>query len=136
MPGPVEARLRAIVESIVPDRAADYLCFARELLRSLRRGGPVLQFSSGPVAEPGAGSTFGKRPSSLPSPCPATRPPGRLTTSAIPTPRPLAFVGFSSDTKRVVTKWFSRGLSGRLLWAIGRELLAASGPRGRGVTHA
>jgi len=29
---------------------------------------------------------------------------------------------FSAGTKRVVQKWFERGLSGHLMWLIGREL--------------
>ena len=30
---------------------------------------------------------------------------------------------YSRRTKRVVMKWFERGLSGHLMWLIGRELL-------------
>jgi hypothetical protein len=34
-----------------------------------------------------------------------------------------AFPDFSIETKRIVAKWFRRGLSGHLLWLIGKELI-------------
>jgi hypothetical protein len=41
------------------------------------------------------------------------------------TPRsPSAFPGYSRRTKRVVQKWFERGLSGHLMWLIGEAVRA------------
>jgi len=43
------------------------------------------------------------------------------------TPRsPSAFPGYSQRTKRVVQKWFERGLSGHLMWLIGEAILRGS----------
>ena len=45
------------------------------------------------------------------------------------------FPDFTQRTKRVVAKWFSRGLSGHILWLIGDRMLDLmfpdARPRGR-----
>lgn len=38
---------------------------------------------------------------------------------------------FSLRTRRTVTRWFRRGLSGRLLWAIGETLVKQAATGGR-----
>jgi hypothetical protein len=42
---------------------------------------------------------------------------------------------FSMQTKRVVQRWFERGLSGHVLWAIGKELMMMLLPQPRVVHH-
>lgn len=42
---------------------------------------------------------------------------------------------FTMRTKRVVQRWFERGLSGHVLWAIGKELMMMLLPQPRVVHH-
>ena len=95
---PHELRLWAIVDSLVTDISEKeaYLSFARELAAVQR--------------------------SSLIVHRPSMRKPGTVPRSA--------YVGlgavqspFSQRTKRVVQKYFKRGLHGKLLWLIGQEVL-------------
>jgi hypothetical protein len=98
---PHELRLWAIVDSLVTDISEKeaYLAFARELA----------------VAE--RSSSFVRRSSTRK---PGTVPPSTCVgLSAVQSPS-------SEATKRVVEKWFRRGLSGHLMWLIGEAVLGRS----------
>jgi hypothetical protein len=103
---PHEMRLWAIVDSLVTDSSekAAYLSFARELVIEQRRkalpDSPEFRIQR-------AESRVGE-----------VKPP---RTPRTPMARP--FPDFSRRTKRVVEKWFRRGLSGHLMWLIGQEVL-------------
>jgi hypothetical protein len=87
---PQEARIRAVVDSLVSDDSASdvYVQFARELMLAQRRSQRP-DNSERRMQKPGCG-----------------------------------VAGYTPElVKRVVTKWFRRGLSGHLLWLIGEELM-------------
>jgi len=97
---PHEQRLREIVDELVPEdsQKRSYLAFARELAAAER--------SSSFVHRPSM-----RKPGTVPrSAC--------VELSAVQSP-------FSQRTKRVVMKWFRRGLSGHLMWLIGDAILRA-----------
>ena len=107
---PHELRLRAIVDSLVADSSekAAYVAFARELVAAERSSSFVHRSSSVIPREQGDSRNL----------------------SAMETRRdPSIGVGVtkgrepSQRTKRVVAKWFRRGLSGHLMWLIGRSVL-------------
>ena len=125
----VEARLRAIVESCrVPENEREaYVAYARALYRSLRH---PLRFDY-------------SRPAKCPKNSDGSLPPRHQDTKTGPdenAPRPLGDLGdlggFSSGfatancklvtghsrAARVVQQFFERGLKGKLLVAIGREI--------------
>jgi hypothetical protein len=113
---PHEARLREIVDELVPDKGCrpEYLLFARELDLSLRHApNPKLQTLN-----------------------PKSRTAGpELQTEnwklGTATSRNRYVPDFSMRTKRVVAQWFRRGLHGRVMWRIGEALTGRALPGGR-----
>jgi hypothetical protein len=103
---PHEMRLWAIVDSLVTDSSekAAYLSFARELMLAERHRLPP-DNSEVRDQKPEFRTGEGKPP------------------RAPRTPMARPFPDFSRRTKRVVEKWFRRGLSGHLMWLIGQEAL-------------
>jgi len=111
---PHELRLWAFVDSLVTDNSqkAAYMAFAHELMMSIRRDSMALVIPREPIRQ-AQGRLRDSR--NL-----AARETGRdpsisvgVTKGADP----------SQETKRVVEKWFRRGLSGHLMWLIGRAVL-------------
>ena len=111
---PHELRLWAIVDSLVTDISEKeaYMAFGRELAVAERSSSFVRRST---MREPGtvpAGDTSTERREGRVadvSPAPAFR-------GAVQSP-------FSQRTKSIVEKWFRRGLSGHLMWLIGRAVL-------------
>jgi hypothetical protein len=90
-----------MVAAVVPEgERSAYLPFARELRATLRLQPP--RFLDGTGHDPEC-RTLGSCPSPVKSP-----------------PRVL---DFSRSTKRVVMRWFRRGLSGRLMRLVGQRLI-------------
>jgi hypothetical protein len=111
---PHELRLWAIVDSLVTDSSqkAAYLAFARELAVAERSSSFVRRAT---MRKPGTvegghvpGATRVTRRGCVPSAC--------VELGAVQSP-------FSQRTKRVVQKYFGRGLSGHLMWLIGEAVL-------------
>jgi hypothetical protein len=102
---PHEQHLREIVDEIVPDepKKQAYLAFARELAISLRRGPKI------------GDSRRGTRPRSDAGDASRMCPQQRVGLAAVQSP-------FSAGTKRVVQKYFERGLHGHLLWLVGQAV--------------
>jgi len=127
---PQELRLWAIVDSLVTDISEKeaYLAFARELAMAQRCGIPGdSHFCRKQGTAFLRGQVFGKRGQSLEAASPTRC--GTVPISCVG--RAKGTVGtsgaerspFSQRTKRVVMKWFRRGLSGHLMWLIGRSIL-------------
>ena len=119
---PHEARLREVVDELIPDteRRPEYLQFARELDLSLRRPPPALVIPR----EPGESRNLSaSRNLSDPST------PVGVTGRTKERPRPLP--DFSTRSKRTAARWLRRGLSGRTLWRIGEALIGRLFPAGR-----
>lgn len=97
--------VREVVAAVVPagDRER-YMPFARELYATLRLGRKQGTVEGGHVP----GATRGTRRGCVPS--------AYVGLAAVQSP-------FSARNKRVVMKWFRRGLRGKLLWRIGVGLL-------------
>lgn len=119
---PHEARLREVVDELIPDteRRPVYLQFARELDLSLRRPPPALVIPR----EPGDSRNLSAN-RNLSDPSTPVGVTGPATT------RNRYFPDFSTRTKRVVARWLRRGLSGRTLWRIGEALIGRLFPAGR-----
>jgi hypothetical protein len=92
---PHEQRLREVVSELVQEESqkAAYLAFARELAAAERLSSFVHR------------STM-RRLGTVP----------QSARRAVQSP-------FSQRTKRIVQKWFERGLSGHLMWLIGERIL-------------
>ena len=111
---PHEQRLREVVSELVQEESqkAAYLAFAHELAAAERL------------------SSFVHRSSSV---IPRERRDSRNLAARQTGRDPSIGVGVtkgrepSQRTKRVVAKWFRRGLSGHLMWLIGKEVLGAPG---------
>jgi hypothetical protein len=110
---PHEARLREVVCEMVPDprQRPVYLRFARELDMSLRR--PLKRQAQAQAQAGGLTLETGN---------------WKLGTA---TTRNRHFPDFRIRTKRVVARWFRRGLSGRAMWRIGQALFGRVFPAGR-----
>jgi hypothetical protein len=114
---PHELRLWAIVDSLVTDISEKeaYLSFARELIVAQRR-----------TARPGplGGSPLCRKQGTVPVGDTSTeRREGHVAdVSPAPAFRGAVQSPFSAETKRVVEKWFRRGLSGHLMWLIGEAI--------------
>jgi len=108
---PRKARLREVVDELIPDteRRPEYLQFARELDLSLRR--PLKRQAQARGLEMTLQTGNWK-----------------LETATM---RRRRFPDFSMRTKRIVAKWFRRGLHGRALWRIGEALIGRLFPAGR-----
>jgi len=112
--GPHELRLREIVNELVSDDSQKqaYLAFAHELAAAERS------------------SSFVHRSSSV---IPRERRDSRNLAARQTGRDPSIGVGVtkgrepSQRTKRIVAKWFRRGLSGHLMWLIGKEVLGTPG---------
>ena len=111
---PHEQRLREVVSELVQEESqkAAYLAFAHELAAAERS------------------SSFVHRSSSV---IPRERRDSRNLAARQTGRDPSIGVGVtkgrepSQRTKRVVAKWFRRGLSGHLMWLIGKEVLGTPG---------
>jgi len=131
-------RLWAIVDSLVTDISEKeaYLAFAHELAAAERSSSfvhrpssviPRKQSDSRNLSametrrDPsiGVGVTEGRDPSTSG----AQRTGGTSGVTGPMSERPRPFPDFSMRTKRVVMKWFRRGLSGHLMWLIGDRIL-------------
>ena len=127
---PHEQRLREIVDEIVPDGSQKqaYLAFALELAVVERSSSFVHRPSSVIPRERSdsrnlAADQIGRDPS---IPLGMTKGRDPSTSVGVTGPmseRPRPFPDFSMRTKRVVQKYFERGLRGNLLWLIGEAVL-------------
>ena len=111
---PHEQRLREIVDELVPDDSQKqaYLAFAHELTAVQRRAYTVHRVipTKRSAGRNLAAKQAGRDPSS-----------GLGVTGT--TMRHRRFPDYSMGTKRIVAKWFARGLHGNLLWRVGEAIL-------------
>jgi len=107
---PHEQRLREIVDELVPDdsRKQTYLSFAWELAMAGRQARLTTDERRWTQIR-GSERTPALRAGNW-----------KLETA---TTRNPPFPDYGPRTKRIVAKWFKRGLSGHLLWLIGEAVL-------------
>jgi hypothetical protein len=119
---PHEQRLREIVDMFVHDdnEKAAYLAFARDLMAAERHApfGLVIPREQGDSRNLSANRSL--RDPSISRGC------ATVGTSGVTGPmskRPWPLPDFGRRTKRVVAKWFARGLHGNIMWRIGDAIL-------------
>ena len=141
-----EQRLREIVDELVPDDSQKqaYLAFAHELTAVQRRAytvhrviptKPIRQAQGRLRAGRNLARMPGRRDPSLLLGMTDERDPsttlgvtrGRDPSTTLgvtgTTMRHRCFPDYSMGTKRIVAKWFARGLHGNLLWRVGEAIL-------------
>jgi hypothetical protein len=131
---PERMRIRHLVEQALHDEEPDlYLAFAAELLAAARR--PPQASSRKLQAQEANPKPQTLNPNFLPKTQSSAQAPGpesglrtgnwKLQTAAM---RRRRFPDFNMRTKRIVDKWFRRGLSGWNLAEVGRSLLGPAFP--------
>ena len=114
---PHEQHLRDIVDELVQEESqkAAYLAFAHELAAVQRRAYTVHRVI--PTKRSAGRNLAAKQ---------AGRDPSSDLGVTGTTMRHRRFPDYSMETKRIVAKWFERGLSGHLMWLIGEAILRGS----------